>query len=214
MTTRVFVSFLALTLLCSCARFQRKPIDEPIPTDPGPIPETAPPPLGDDGPKKPSNPYMNLTGFFARPPMFVEAGDQLKFQRCQPVTIENTQNHEKYSRIFVRQGGNTFAIKGVNRKLLTHKGSRIPLVDKYFKKKLDINGRGRAVAVASSKLCEGQFAQKMPKKEFLFLSGDPDSVKKQTTSKGPVEELFYKSDGSSAPMTYYFLSGQLYSWKN
>ena len=138
--------------------------------------------------------------------------DSVVFQRCTPFKIIGFETKKDSVIMKVKQGANTFQIAGVNRKPLKLTGKkRLPLVNKYFVKKLDFLS-ARTVAASEKSVCDGGFRPNMSKQEFLFLSGDPDEVKREVSSAGPHERWVYGGQPGTPGVSYYFKENSLYSW--
>ncbi|MEQ1875548.1 MAG: hypothetical protein ABL958_02815 [Bdellovibrionia bacterium] len=156
--------------------------------------------------------YVGVTGLFTRPPMFVLSEDSAIFQRCTPFKIIGFESRADTVIMKIKQGANTIQIAGVNRKpLKLGNKKRLRLVNKFFVKKLDFLP-ARNIAASEKGVCDGQFRQNMSKKEFLFLSGDPDEVKREVSSAGPHERWIYGGQPGTPGVSYYFKEDSLYSW--
>lgn len=160
--------------------------------------------------KKPR--YIGISGYFNRPPVYADESSNQNFQRCLPLIINSILEKDGTIFVYAKQNNNIIIFSGINRHNFKFaKGNRLPLLEKYFVKNLDIIGNPRIPASMNNKVCQGQTWSGMAKKEFLFLYGDPEKRQTQKTNQGSFDVWSYLSN-SNEYRHYYFREHHLYSW--
>lgn len=162
-------------------------------------------------PKKKVSPYIGLSGYLTRPPMFDDAIAQQMFDRCAPIEIVKIHTEKKAIQVTAKQGNNTFIISGINRKPFKKSGHRLKLLDKYFAKNLDVISP-REPSSATNVVCDGQVRHNMSTEEFRFIAGDPEFHSPVTTPQGNFDVWTFVGTDRNKPRFYYFAAGKLYSW--
>ncbi len=157
--------------------------------------------------------YIGQQGYLNRPPIFTDPKYEKSFQRCLPVEITGVYQSAKKIFVYVKQNGFNYPLAGVNRKDFSRNSKvRIPLLDQFLVKDISWTARGRNLASENQKVCAGQTWKNMPKEQFQFMIGDPETRRQLKHLQGHYDVWTYGSHEQAATRHYYFLSGKLYSW--
>ncbi len=157
--------------------------------------------------------YIGQQGYLNRPPLFTDVKYEKSFQRCSPVEITGVYQSGDKIFVYVKQNGFDYPLAGINRKDFTrNKKQRISLLDQFFVKDISWAAKGRNLASENQKVCSGQTWKNMPKKQFQFITGDPETRQQLKHQQGHYDVWTYGSPEQSGTRHYYFQSGKLYSW--